>query len=119
MCVWWASYDRLSRWLENKTALSQPAINFWAGGLSSQIFWLSSYPFDVVKQRIITDPLGGTLGDGMPRFYGRWRPAARDVLMRDGIKGYWRGFVPCIVRAFPANAIALLVFEGVMRGLPR
>jgi len=34
-----------------------------------------------------------------------------------GARGYWRGFLPCFLRAFPANAMALLVFEGIMRGL--
>ena len=69
-----------------------------------------------MKQRIMTDPLGGKLGDGEKRFR-RWRDAARAVWKRDGIRGYWRGFGPCILRAFPANAVALVAFEGVMRGL--
>lgn len=29
----------------------------------------------------------------------------------------WRGFVPCFLRAFPANACALVAFEGIMRTL--
>jgi hypothetical protein len=35
----------------------------------------------------------------------------------NGWRGYWRGFVPCFLRAFPANAMALVAFEGVMRML--
>lgn len=31
---------------------------------------------------------------------------------------FWRGFVPCFARAFPANAVALAAFEGAMRTLP-
>lgn len=65
----------------------------------------------------MTDPLGGSLGDGERRFR-EWRDAATSVLRRDGVRGYWRGFVPCFLRAFPANAMALVAFEGVMRGLP-
>ena len=65
----------------------------------------------------MTDPLGGRLGDGQPQFRGKWVAAARDIRRRDGWKGYWRGFGPCFLRAFPANAMALLVFEGVMRTL--
>jgi solute carrier family 25 carnitine/acylcarnitine transporter 20/29 len=114
---WWGSYDLISTYLSHHTSLSTPAINFWAGGLSAQVFWITSYPSDVVKQRIMTDPLGGTLGDGERKF-GRWRDAAMEVWRRDGVRGYWRGFVPCFLRAFPANAMALVAFEGVMRGLP-
>lgn len=92
-------------------------VNFWAGGLSAQIFWMTSYPSDVVKQRIMTDPLGGSLGDGERKFH-RWIEAARAVGRENGWRGYWRGFVPCFLRAFPANAMALVAFEGVMRALP-
>ncbi|KAL8710563.1 MAG: hypothetical protein Q9225_007260 [Loekoesia sp. 1 TL-2023] len=114
---WWGSYDILTKLLSNHTALSAPAINFWAGGLSAQVFWITSYPSDVVKQRIMTDPLGGNLGDGNRRFF-RWKDAAKEIWQRDGVRGYWRGFLPCFMRAFPANATALVAFEAVMRALP-
>lgn len=114
---WWGSYDVLSRWLDRHTDLSTPSINFWAGGLSAQAFWLTSYPSDVVKQRIMTDPLGGRLNDGERRFKSWWQ-AAKAVGIQNGWRGYWRGFVPCFLRAFPANAMALVAFEGVMRALP-
>ncbi|KAG5304321.1 mitochondrial carrier protein [Histoplasma capsulatum G186AR] len=111
---WWGTYDIFSRLMKQHTRLSTPAINFWAGGLSAQVFWLTSYPSDVVKQRIMTDPLGGKLGDGERRFL-RWRDAAMAVAKESGWRGYWRGFLPCFLRAFPANAMALVAFEGVMR----
>ncbi|KAK0735616.1 putative mitochondrial carrier protein [Apiosordaria backusii] len=114
---WWGSYDVFSRWMRNHTSWSAPVINFWAGGLSAQVFWVMSYPSDVVKQRIMTDPLGGGLNDGQPRFK-RWKDAARAVYRENGPRGYWRGFLPCFLRAFPANAMALVAFEGVMRALP-
>lgn len=65
----------------------------------------------------MTDPLGGALGDGTPRFK-HWREAAVAVGRENGFRGYWRGFLPCFLRAFPANAMALVAFEGVMRWLP-
>ncbi|KAJ5902690.1 hypothetical protein N7495_003218 [Penicillium taxi] len=114
---WWSSYDILTRFMKQNTSMSTPAINFWAGGISAQAFWLTSYPSDVVKQRLMTDPMGGTLNDGQRQFRG-WKDAALAVWRERGWKGYWRGFVPCFLRAFPANAIALVAFEGVMRTLP-
>ncbi|TVY43423.1 Mitochondrial substrate carrier family protein L [Lachnellula subtilissima] len=113
---WWGSYDVFTRLLSEKTQLSTPAVNFWAGGLSAQVFWITSYPSDVVKQRIMTDPLAGGLGDGERKFMN-WREAARTVYRENGVRGYWRGFLPCFLRAFPANAVALVAFEGVMRHL--
>lgn len=114
---WWGSYDVLTRWMNENTKLSAPAVNFWAGGISAQIFWITSYPSDVVKQRLMTDPMGGALDDGQRRFRW-WKDAAKAVYQERGWRGYWRGFVPCFLRAFPANAMALVAFEGVMRWLP-
>ncbi|KAI5853831.1 mitochondrial carrier domain-containing protein [Tricharina praecox] len=111
--VWWGSYEIFSNILKEKTTLSAPMVNFWAGGLSAQAFWLTSYPSDVVKQRIMTDPL-----EPGERKFRRWRDAAKTVYHENGWKGYWRGFVPCFLRAFPANAMALVAFEAVMRTLP-
>ena len=114
---WWGSYDVFTRLINDNTKLSAPAVNFWAGGLSAQVFWITSYPSDVVKQRIMTDPLAGGLGDGVRRF-PNWKTAALTVYRENGWRGYWRGFLPCFLRAFPANAMALVAFEGVMRSLP-
>ncbi|KAF2451922.1 mitochondrial carrier [Karstenula rhodostoma CBS 690.94] len=111
-CFWWGSYEVFTQVLNTHTNLSAPAVNFWAGGMSAQIFWLTSYPSDVIKQRIMTDPLGPG------RRFPRWRDAAKAVYREQGFKGYWRGFVPCFLRAFPANAMALVAFESVMRALP-
>ncbi|KAL9108513.1 MAG: hypothetical protein Q9227_006728 [Pyrenula ochraceoflavens] len=114
---WWGSYDVLTQLLKSQTNLSTPSVNFWAGGLSAQVFWITSYPSDVVKQRIMTDPLGAPLRDGEKKFK-KWREAAIAVGRENGWRGYWRGFLPCFLRAFPANAMALVAFEGVMRSLP-
>ena len=65
----------------------------------------------------MTDPLGGKLNDGETKF-PKWKDAAREIWRRDGARGYWRGFLPCFLRAFPANAVALVAFESVLRALP-
>ncbi len=114
---WWGSYDVFSRLLNTHTRLPAALVNFWAGGLSAQVFWIVAYPCDVVKQRIMTDPLGGALRDGTPQF-PRWRDAARAVYREAGVPGYFRGFMPSFLRAFPANAMALVAFEAGMRMLP-
>lgn len=108
---WWGSYDMFTQLLANNTSLSMPSVNFWAGGLSAQVFWLFTYPTDVVKQRIMTDSLGPD------RKFHNWRQAARAVYREGGYKAFWRGFVPTLLRSFPANATALLAFESVMRAL--
>lgn len=49
------------------------------------------------------------------RRYKTWRQGFISIWRQEGIKGYYRGFVPCVLRAFPANAAALFMFERTMR----
>ena len=76
-------------------------------------------------------------GFGAERRFPRWIDAFRAVYSERGLKGFWRGFVPSALRAFPANAMALVsiskhppsilpiaylpyvqvTFEGVMRAI--
>lgn len=42
---------------------------------------------------------------------------ARQIVAEGGFKGYYRGLGPTLLRAFPVNASALWVYEGLMRTL--
>lgn len=45
--------------------------------------------------------------------------AARNVLAEEGIKGFFRGFGPCMARAAPANAVTFLGFEWARKVLDK
>ncbi|CCE61550.1 hypothetical protein TPHA_0A04750 [Tetrapisispora phaffii CBS 4417] len=106
---WWGSYELLTRWFKKNTKLSDPAINFWAGGLSASLgFWTTAYPSDVIKQVVLcNDKYDGT--------FKSWRAAATDIYRSRGLKGFFRGFLPSFLRSFPTNAAALAAFEFVLR----
>ena len=46
-----------------------------------------------------------------PSFHG----TVRHIYNIAGIRGFFAGLSPCILRAFPANACAFYVYEGLMR----
>jgi solute carrier family 25 carnitine/acylcarnitine transporter 20/29 len=110
----WGSYDILNRTMQSSTSLSVPLINFIAAGIAAQLYWLTGYPTDVIKQRIMTGPLGGVTNDKARRL-ARWKGVARSIYAESGWRGFWRGFLPCFLRAFPANAMSIVTFEAVMR----
>ncbi len=83
-----------------------------AGGLTGICYWLSCYPIDVIKNRIQAAP------DRTPPVYRGMGDAARAIYGEAGVRGFFRGFVPCILRAFPANASCFVAFELAMRYLP-
>ena len=106
---WWGSYDLFTKYFERNTSMSTPAINFWAGGLSASVFWVTAYPVDVVKQQIMTDDLLN------PKYKNWWQACKSVYQTKGGWKGYFRGFTPSFIRSFPTNASALAAFELAMR----
>ncbi|MBW0507742.1 hypothetical protein O181_047457 [Austropuccinia psidii MF-1] len=89
-------------------AFNKPMAQFLAGGISAELFWLISLPFDAVKNRMMCDSVTN------PR-YPNWLSAARSIKSDGGVCAFYRGFVPTALRAFPTNAAALVVWEGSMR----
>jgi len=82
---------------------------FFAGGLGSCAFWVWAMPFDNVKNRIVLQVFNQSR-QSIPA-------VARSVYNTYGWRGFYRGFVPCSIRAFPVNSCAYFVYEGLMRAL--
>ncbi|CAG8482632.1 5405_t:CDS:10 [Paraglomus brasilianum] len=108
--VLWSSYELYSSYLR-KTGLSEPIINGLAGGMAANTFWLCAYPFDVVKNRIMTQP------DIKPLQHPSWIKCFKHLYITEGFYGFYRGFMPCLLRSFPTNAAAIAVWEATMRSL--
>lgn len=90
------------------------------GGSSGCILWLFIYPLDVAKTRLQTDAL-----DKANRKYSSTLHALRDLVRPAGstmgivptVRNMFSGALPCIVRAFPANAATFVAYEAAMRVL--
>ncbi|KAF9481026.1 mitochondrial carrier [Pholiota conissans] len=100
--------------------ISTGTANFLSGGLASFVYWSIAIPFDNIKNRMMAYP--------HPHPYPTARTAAelllkrpsfiqtaRQIVVREGASGFFRGLGPCFLRAFPVNASALFVYEGTMR----
>jgi len=107
--AYFASYELIQRWLQgpDRQKLSVGSTLF-AGGCAGICNWLVAIPMDVVKSRLQAAP------DGMYK-------GALDVLKRtvakEGFGALWKGAVPVLLRAFPANAACFLGYEAAMYGL--
>ncbi|KGB77259.2 solute carrier family 25 (mitochondrial carnitine/acylcarnitine transporter) member 20/29 [Cryptococcus deuterogattii R265] len=116
------AFNRLFKsWDGTNWAMSAGLANFLAGGMASNAYWLTALPLDNVKNRIMTDDIKTPRYKGVYDAYRQvWNETYNDskglgwnVLART--KNFYRGFVPVAMRAFPTNAAALAVWEGVMR----
>lgn len=111
--IYFATYEALiARELGLKTYATRSDIPGWKlcmfGGLSGYTLWISIYPVDVFKSKLQTDSLDKPVYRGSA-------DVARDVFKRSGIKGFYKGFLPTILRAAPANGATFAVFEMTMR----
>lgn len=113
MGIYFATYEALiNRELSNSLYKTRTEIPGWKlcmfGGLSGYTLWISVYPVDVVKSKLQTDSLA------KPNFKGSL-DVVRHVFGKAGIKGFYKGFVPTILRAAPANGATFAIFELTMR----
>ena len=65
----------------------------------------------MIKNRIMSQP------DSRPLQYPSIVSCARQIYRAEAVRGFYRGFLPCILRSFPANGCALLAFDTAMRVL--
>lgn len=104
----------------------------------SRIFYLADLPLSlsgawlfplIILKSMLTLYLGHNISSNISTSTSRMmatphnmsRPSfigvARQIYNIDGYRGYFRGLMPCLLRAFPVNASALWVYEGLMRVL--
>lgn len=100
--VWFLTFEYLMNAdaERNKIARSEiatPKIALY-GGLAGEMLWISSYPFDVIKSKMQTD------GFGAEQKYKSMRDAFAQTWAREGMRGFWRGIGPTLVRAMPVSA---------------
>ncbi|KAF5093304.1 hypothetical protein D0Z03_002472 [Geotrichum reessii] len=82
------------------------------GASAGYAMWFTSYPIDIVKSKMQTDAL-----DPKNQQYKSMLDCFRKIYIQNGIKGFFKGFLPTILRAAPVNACTFYTFELVIRYL--
>ncbi|RCK55698.1 Carrier protein YMC1, mitochondrial [Candida viswanathii] len=111
--IYFATYEALvNRELKVHPKLTRSDIPAWKlclfGAMSGYSLWIAIYPVDVIKSKLQTDGIK----NGQ---YKNSLDVAKSVLRTQGIKGLYKGFLPTILRAAPANGATFAVFEITMR----
>ena len=87
-------------------ATQEAAASVVCGGVAGSAFWLAVLPIDLAKTRYQIASLRGRRRGGH---------LSRET-SRNGARGLWAGIGPVLARAFPANAVQFLAWEGVPAG---
>lgn len=113
--LWFMSFE----WMMNADAarnkVDRKDIAAWKvafyGGLAGEALWLGSYPFDVVKSKMQTD------GFGAGQRYKTMRDCFAQTFKAEGMRGFWKGIGPTLLRAMPVSAGTFAVVEMTMRAI--
>lgn len=113
--MWFLTFEYLmnhaKKYTPNKSRDEIPTYQLMIfGALAGEVLWLSSYPLDVVKSQLQSDSFTN------PRYKGALS-AAKSTFALHGVKGFWRGIVPTLLRAMPASASTFASVELTLRML--
>lgn len=98
--AYFATYEYLKRKLSPESGeLSLGAVMF-AGGMAGVAMWLLVFPVDTVKSRLQGSAEKVSVGQVVREVYGR-----------SGVKGFFPGVGPALMRSFPANAATFVGVE--------
>lgn len=114
MGYYFMSYE-YSKSIVEKAQLPLALQSIICGGAAATALWLVAFPTDVVKNRMMAQE---DTKDRSARKYRTVRECWRKIYKAEGIKGFYRGFTPCLLRSIPANGSAFLAMEMVLHHLP-
>ena len=113
--VWFLAFEWMMNADARRTGVARgdvPGYKIAAyGGLAGEALWLSSYPFDVVKSKMQTD------GFGPQQRYPTMRACFAQTWRAEGMRGFWKGIGPTLLRAMPVSAGTFAIAEMTMRAI--
>ena len=92
-----------------------PLLIWLSGGIAGSLGWGVVYPMDVVKSTLqiaTQQQQSATATTNAPTSVPSQMLA---MLRQQGPRAFFAGWVPCVVRSFPANGALFLTYELVMR----
>lgn len=110
--MYFVTFESLVKNNVQKRGIQRKDVESWRlclyGGLSGYTMWTVIYPVDIVKSKLQTD-------NHLNWKYKSIRHVMKDIYATRGLRGFFVGFGPTILRAAPANAATFVAFEQTMR----
>ncbi|KAG4125373.1 hypothetical protein ERO13_D10G091500v2 [Gossypium hirsutum] len=80
------------------------------GGSSKIAAILITYPFQVIRTRAQQRPSK----EGIPRYMNSWH-VVKETARFEGIRGFYKGITPNLLKNVPASSITFIVYENVLK----
>ncbi|KAL4388551.1 hypothetical protein GQ457_09G009890 [Hibiscus cannabinus] len=82
------------------------------GGSSKIAAILITYPFQVIRTRTQQRPSD----EGIPRYMNSWH-VVKETARFEGLRGFYKGVTPNLLKNVPASSITFIVYENVLKFL--
>ena len=128
--IYLSTFEGTNRWLQNSVELEAVETDgaplgeinqttsyvrcFLAGGIAGGAAWLSTYPFDVIRNIM----MGDHICPSKRKYSGVWH-CGSTIVKNDGVLGLWRGLSPCLLRAIPVNGCIFVMYTKVNEELTK
>eukprot|EP00054_Salpingoeca_dolichothecata_P033264 m.267243 g.267243 ORF g.267243 m.267243 type:complete len:296 (+) comp32667_c0_seq1:139-1026(+) len=109
--AYFSTYEFLKAQFTPKDGTPSVGGTFLAGGFAGMLNWLVALPLDTLKTKLQLAP------------DGQYKHGIRSVFVdmmftqKLGIASLYKGFIPTMARAFPANAACFLGYEAAVKSL--
>jgi solute carrier family 25 iron transporter 28/37 len=111
--IWWTTYGNIRRNMSERSHVAQIACGAGAAAMASAAF---IHPLELVKTRYQvatsdTVAAAGAVAGSRNSDQEGLRQVARNVMKENGVKGFYAGFLPTLLRSVPSSIIMMIVFE--------
>jgi len=111
---YFATYEYTRAFLLRGKRVTRDATPGWvqlaSGGMAGLTQWFVCYPLDAIKSNMQADAILRH-----ERKYKGWLHCVRTMYGAGGIQMFFRGWTPCMLRSFPANAVCYYFYETTVR----
>lgn len=104
--AWFGAYELTKAYMCKNPMAPSTLEALFAGGMAGLANWLVCMPMDTVKTAIQSNTTGKKLS---------YSGAISQIFKSGGVPAFYRGIVPVLLRAFPANAACFATKEMAMR----
>ncbi|KAL8918813.1 MAG: hypothetical protein Q9208_007151 [Pyrenodesmia sp. 3 TL-2023] len=108
------AYEQLKRYQVKRTSKLDGTLSsvdyLWLSGASKVFAGSATYPYQVVRARLQMYEAGQT--------YNGARDAIAQIWKQEGVRGFYKGLAPNLVRVLPSTWVTFLVYEKTKTVLP-
>ncbi|ETN39050.1 uncharacterized protein HMPREF1541_05272 [Cyphellophora europaea CBS 101466] len=110
---YFASFEVSAYWLCHTAGKERSSMSVWetipCGALGGIGFWVGSFPIDVVKTKLQNDGFGNNA-----RYRNTWSVVTH-TWQTGGMRAFWRGLAPTLIRTSLSSAGCFTVVEQIRR----